>query len=316
MEHIRKAVERAKSPLSPSEPCPDLDGSLGSNPGSNPGSHSGVPQDAARAARAASAKDDKLDAAHLESRRIIAHDILDPRSRSFDMLRTQVLQSMDMKSWQFLGATSATEGCGKSVVSVNLALSIARQPERSVLLVDLDLQKPQVASCLGIGSERGLLSVLHGRASLQNALVPARIKNCEMVVLPCEAPTLNSSEWIASREMRSLLTDIKRDFRGWTVVFDLPPLLASDDVISILPQLDCVLFVVGAGKTTAEEIKECNRHLESAEVVRVVLNKAEDATTPYYAPPRFEPKPPPQNKSGGSGAMKPVSKLIKKIKEL
>jgi capsular exopolysaccharide synthesis family protein len=263
-----------------------------------------------------STKDVSLNPAHLESKRVIAHDISDPRSRSFDMLRTQVLQSMDLKSWQFLGATSATEGCGKSVVSVNLALSIARQPERSVLLVDLDLQRPQVASSLGIGSDRGLLNVLHGRATLQNSLVQTRIKNCEMAVLPCEAPTLNSSELIASRQMRALLQDIKREFRGWTVVFDLPPLLSSDDVISILPQLDCVLFVVGAGKTTAEEIKECNRHLESAEVVRVVLNKAEDATAAYYAAPRFEPKPPPQNKSGGSGAMKPVSKLIKKIKEI
>ena len=72
------------------------------------------------------------------------------------MLRTQILQSMDMKAWQFLGITSATEGCGKSVVAVNLALSIARQPERSVLLVDLDLQKPQVANYLGLKCEAAL----------------------------------------------------------------------------------------------------------------------------------------------------------------
>ena len=52
--------------------------------------------------------------------------------------------------------------------------------------------------------------------------------------------------------------------------------------ISILPRLDCVAFVVGAGTTTAEEIKECNRHLESAEVVRVILNKSEDTSAAYY----------------------------------
>ena len=262
------------------------------------------------------ARDITLDGAHLESKRIIAHDIADPRSRSFDMLRTQVLQSMDMKSWQFLAATSATEGCGKSVVSVNLALSIARQPERSVLLVDLDLRKPQVASYLGIGNERGLLSVLNGRATLQNALVQARVEGREIVVLPCEAPTVNSSEWIASRAMRGLMQDIKRDFRGWTVIFDLPPLLSSDDVISILPQLDCVLFVVGAGKTTAEEIKECNRHLESTEVVRVVLNKAEDTTETYYSYPRSEKKAAPQKKRRIPGQPKLVSKLLKKINDI
>ena len=58
--------------------------------------------------------------------------------------------------------------------------------------------------------------------------------------------------------------------------------MASDDVISILPRLDCVAFVVGAGTTTAEEIKECNKHLESAEIVRVILNKSEDAAATYY----------------------------------
>ena len=301
MEHIRKAVERAKGPLAPSEQFPDLDAAH-----ADPAARASFP----------AAREISLDPAHLELKRIIAHDIADPRSRSFDMLRTQVLQSMDMKSWQYLGATSATEGCGKSVVSLNLALSIARQPERSVLLVDLDLQKPQVASNLGVKCDHGLLSVLHGRTALQDSLVRARIKNHQLVVLPCEAPTLNSSEWIASRPMRALLQDIKREFRGWTVVFDLPPLLSSDDVISILPQIDCVLFVVGAGRTTLEEIKECNRHLELAEVVRVVLNKAEDATAAYYSYTRFDSEPAPRKKTLGGRLKKPVSKLVKKIKEI
>ena len=272
MEHIRKAVERAKDDrvggnLNMRQPHPPSDPHFGAVP---------------PAAAPAVAQDVTLDAAYLESKRIIAHDIADFRSRSFDMLRTQILQSMDMRSWQFLGITSATEGCGKSVVAVNLALSIARQPERSVLLVDLDLQKPQVANYLGLNCERGILSVLAGRASLQDVLVQARIRNGQALVLPCESRTANSSAWIASRAMSALLQDIKRSFANWTVVFDLPPTLASDDVISILPRLDCVAFVVGAGTTTTEEIKECNKHLESAEIVRVILNKAEDGNASYY----------------------------------
>ena len=71
----------------------------------------------------------------------MSHDIVDARSKSFDMLRTQVLQSMDLKSWQLLAVTSPTAACGKTTISVNLALSIARQPHRSVLLVDMDPAK-------------------------------------------------------------------------------------------------------------------------------------------------------------------------------
>src|SRR3974390_1752623 len=74
----------------------------------------------------------------LERHRIVAHNAADPRSRAFDMLRTQVLQTMDKQNWRFLAITSPTAGCGKSVVAVNLALSIARQPERSALLIDMD----------------------------------------------------------------------------------------------------------------------------------------------------------------------------------
>ena len=91
-----------------------------------------------------------LDWSHLEQHRIIGHNVADPRSKVFDVLRTQVLQAMDQKNWQFLAITSPTEGCGKTVTAINLALSIARQPERSALLIDMDLQRPTVANYLGI----------------------------------------------------------------------------------------------------------------------------------------------------------------------
>jgi protein-tyrosine kinase len=223
-----------------------------------------------------------LSAPHLESNRIIAHDIADSRSRSFDMLRTQILQPMDMKSWHILGVTSPTAGCGKSVVSINLALSIARQPDRSVLLIDLDLQKPKIANYLGLQCNEGVLSVLEGRINLTSAIIPTTIRKQQLLVLPCEAATLRSSEWMASRQMNAMLQEVRRNFPGWTVIIDFPPILASDDVITILPQIDCVLFVIGAGLSTKSEIKECNKHLDTASVVRVVVNKSLDSSASYY----------------------------------
>jgi protein-tyrosine kinase len=269
MDQIRKAIERAKGTVN-----------------SDFSEHARAQQPQfGPAATPIAAREVSLNSAYLESQRIIAHDVRDPRSRAFDMLRTQILQPMDMKSWRLLGITSATEGCGKSVVAINLALSIARQPEQAVLLVDLDLQKPQVANYLGLKCDPGILNVLAGRASLQDALVNAGIMGEQLMVLPCEGPTLNSSGWIASRPMSALLQEIKQKFWNWTVIFDLPPILIGDDVISLLPRIDCVAFVVGAGLTTPEEIKECNKHLDSAEIVRVILNKSEDkiATDYYYS---------------------------------
>lgn len=274
MEHIRQAVELAKGAKSagahPEFPRSSLQ-----------------PQPFEPAPNRIGAGDVKineavLNLAHLEANRIIAHDRLDLRSRSFDMLRTQILQSMDLKSWQLLAVTSPTPGCGKTLTSINLALSIARQPERSVLLVDMDIEQPRVANYLDLQCKDGLLSVLNGRVALQNALVQASVGGSRLTVLPCETSTTHSSEYMTSRAMSTLLQDVKNEDRSRIIIFDMPPILAGDNVISILPQIDCVLFVAAVGTTTASEIKECNKHLQTSAVIRVVLNKASELGPMYY----------------------------------
>jgi protein-tyrosine kinase len=224
-----------------------------------------------------------LKAAHLESMRIVSYVKEDPRARSFDMLRTQVLQTMDHGGWQFLAVTSPTPGTGKTVTACNLALSIARLPERSVLLVDMDMRKPNVTNYLGIKRDLGLLSVLQGRQTLSEAVVRVGTDREQLVVLPGEQ-TNASSEWMASTTMATLLQAIKREFRSHIVIVDLPPVLAGDDVLSILPQLQSVLLVAGAGSTSVSEIKECTRHLKATPVVRVVVNKIteREPVAPYH----------------------------------
>jgi protein-tyrosine kinase len=226
-------------------------------------------------------KDARLDERQLEQHRIVAHNAADPRSRSFDILRTQVLQAMDKNNWQFLAITSPTMGCGKSVTAINLALSIARQPERSALLVDLDLQRPTVANYLGIKCQQGLRGVLEGQLSLADATIRTHADNCELMVLPTEATT-HSSELFGSRAMNTMLQDIRRGFKSRTVIFDLPPILQGDEVLAILPRIDCVLLVTAAGISTQHQIIECNRHLQSTEVVRLVLNKAHEPAGGYH----------------------------------
>jgi len=218
----------------------------------------------------------------LERHRVVAHNVADPRARAFDILRTQVLQVMDQKNWHVLAITSPTTGCGKTLTAINLALSIARQPERSALLVDMDLQRPQIAKSLGLTCDNGLLGVLERRITLSDAILKARIGKHQVTVLACETSTSHSSEWMASREMSSVIEDIRRGYSSHTVILDMPPILASDDVISILPRLDCVLLVAAVGISTVSEIQQCNRHLQSTEVVRVVLNKTADAGAGYY----------------------------------
>lgn len=225
----------------------------------------------------------RLDPQKLSESRIVSFGDGDKNSRYYDMLRTQIVQEMDKKSWQFLAVTSPTPGCGKTVTACNLAMSIARLAERSAMLVDLDLRKPKVTEYLGIpsGPGEGVLSVLESRASLLSAVVQASVGPNSVMVLPGSHCASGSSEWMASDTMGTLLQSIKREFRSRVVIFDLPPILMGDDVITILPRMDAVLLVTGVGQTSVADIKECQKHLQRTPVVRVVVNKVHEQEQGY-----------------------------------
>ena len=86
---------------------------------------------------------------------------------------------------------------------------------------------------------------------------------------------------MASRAMAMLFQDLRRTYASQTIIVDLPPILSSDDVLAILPQVDCVLLVVAVGTTKVAEIEECTRHLQSTEVVRIAVNKVPNANAAY-----------------------------------
>jgi protein-tyrosine kinase len=276
MDPIRQAVERARAAKAHAGlPVAEAE---------NVGSARRRMDSAVAAQSAASSQtgDVSLRGAYLHSKRIVAYNGADQRSRPYDMLRTQVLQSMDVSGWKILGVTSPTPGCGKTVTALNLAFSIARQPDRAVVVVDLDLQKSLIAESLGLTLDcGGALDVLHERSTLASETVTVRAGNQRLVILPT-ATTRESSELMGSRQMRTLLQDLRRSYPSYIIILDLPPILSSDDVIALLPQIDCVLLVAAVGNSKVSEIEECNRHLQSSHLVRLVVNKSTDANANYY----------------------------------
>lgn len=220
--------------------------------------------------------------AQLEKMRIVAHDPADPRTKAFDILRTQILQEMDGSGWRILAVTSPGPGCGKTFTALNLALSIARQPESAVLLVDLDLQKPQLAHRLGLKSSKGIRALLEERATLDEAITNLAAGGVPLGLLPCERATSRASDWTGSPQMSSVLQSLRTTRNSRVVILDLPPLLTGDETISVLPQVDCALLVAAAGTTKASEIKECANHLGSTPLLKLVFNKAPGTPAVYY----------------------------------
>jgi protein-tyrosine kinase len=271
MENIRQAVERARGTRLPGS---DLSARPLRQPPQAFGGQLGLIDE--------QTNETLLQEAHLRANRIVAQNGADISSKPYDMLRTQVLRSMDLKGWKVLAVTSPTPACGKTLTAINLALSIARQPDRSVLLVDMDLQRPRVAGTLGIDCAQGVLGVLGARVGLHEAVIQARIGKHRFAVLPAEAPSSDSSELMTSRTMSAMMQQIKMDYQSKIVMIDLPPMLSGDDVISILPQVDCVLLVVAVGTSTLSQIEECNKHLQAVEVVKLVVNKVPKTDAQYH----------------------------------
>lgn len=221
-----------------------------------------------------------LDPSHLERERIISHQRTHPASWAFDVLRTKVLQKMDENGWRTLAITSPSVDSGKTVTAINLAMSIAQQDHRTALLVDFDFRRPSVASCLGLNRSPSLNEVLDGLADLGDALVNPGIER--LVVLPTNQPMQGASEVLSSAKVTKLIHDVRERYRNRVVVFDLPPILSADDVMTVLPRMDCVLLVVASGTSTEKEVEEAMHRLGKANLLGIVLNKDEAPTQNAY----------------------------------
>lgn len=222
-----------------------------------------------------------LDPAHLERNRVIAHQKAHLASWAFDVLRTQVLQKMDENGWRTIAITSPSLESGKTLVSINLALSIAQQSQRTALLVDFDLRRPSVASVLGLKQPVSLNEVLTGDVDVSQAMVSPGIER--LVVLPTNHGMPRASELLSSPKVSNLIGELRQRYDDRIVVFDLPPVLVADDVMAVLPHIDCVLMVVGNGVSSKAEVEESMNRLAKANLIGVVLNKdAAPAQQDYY----------------------------------
>lgn len=222
----------------------------------------------------------KLRVEHLEKNRIVALNKNDPKSMDFDVLRTHVLQKMEENGWRTLAITSPTPEAGKTVIAINLAMSIAQQTNKTAMLVDFDLRRPKVGAYLGIPMENALNDLLDGTAEIPDVLVNPGMPR--LVVLPTRSPVKNSSETLSSKKIADLIKDLRERYESRIVIFDLPPMLVTDDAIALLPQIDCVLMVVANGMSTKREIEDSLRLLPAAKLVGVILNKAEIGSRDDY----------------------------------
>ncbi len=222
-----------------------------------------------------------VDWAALKERRVISTNDLQPAGHAYRMLRTQVLQRARSHGLTTLGVVSAVNGEGKTLTSINMALSLAAEPNQTVVLLDLDLRRPAVARTLGLPAERGLETWFDGDEPIKN--VCYGIEGVErLYVLPTLRPVRGSSEVLAGLATRKLFNELKGRDTGRLLLVDLPPVLLSDDALMVAPLLDGVVVVVNERRTKREDIVRVVELLGNTRIVGTVLNRSSESEKRVY----------------------------------
>jgi capsular exopolysaccharide synthesis family protein len=222
----------------------------------------------------------QLDAAHLEEKRIISFTRSDSSFIAFNMLRTNVSRIMKDNGWKRLAITSPTPGGGKTMVTVNLAISLARQSAYRIVVLDLDLKKPAISKALGVRSRTYIGEYLEGHGELSDCFV----KTSENLFFGLNRHTISdSSETLQDARVLLMIQEISKELQPDFLICDLPPMRASDDAIGFMPSVDGVLLVAAAGENTSTEIGQCADEIGGrTNLVGVILNKCKDVPKQYY----------------------------------
>ncbi|SFU74361.1 XrtA-associated tyrosine autokinase [Nitrosospira multiformis] len=177
-----------------------------------------------------------------------------------------------IKNGNLIMVTSALAGEGKSFCTVNLAMSIAMEMDRTVLLVDADVARPSIPKILGVGTERGLLDILvDENLSLSDVLIKTDIE--KLTLLTAGRRHSHSTELLASRNMGELLKELAERYADRVVIFDSPPLLLTSEARVLATQMGQIVLVVEAETTSQQAVRETLRQIESCDVVNLIYNK-------------------------------------------
>lgn len=177
--------------------------------------------------------------------------------------------------------TSSVPGEGKSFTAINLAISIATERDKQVLLIDADVAKPSISNTLGIRKSPGLIEYLEGTGvKFSDVILQTEISGLRIV--PAGKTHQFSTELLASNRMSDLSRELSERYADRIVIFDSPPLLAATQAEVLSHLVGQVVLVVEAEKTAQNLVMESVKKLESCEVVMALLNKTKRSLDMNY----------------------------------
>ncbi len=199
-------------------------------------------------------------------------------AENYKVLRTAILLSSAVTPPKNILVTSAAPGEGKTVTSVNLAMTIA-QAAHSVLLIDSDLRKPRIHKIFGLDNSKGLSTYLAG-ASDMNIIFKEKASNLN--IIPSGPLPPNPSELLSSGKMYELMRALNEKFD--IIIWDAAPLLTVTDSLVLSKLLDGTIIVTRAGQTTYESVSRALKSVNDIEAhfLGVVINGLDVRKNEHY----------------------------------
>jgi protein-tyrosine kinase len=197
-------------------------------------------------------------------------------AEQFRRIRTHVIKPWIENSPKTILITSAMAGEGKSLVAINLAITIATELHSHCLIVDCDLRNPFLSRWFGFQQLKGLSDYLCGDALLSDLLVKTSVE--KLSILPGGALQENPTELVGSNKMKSLVADLKTRYADRYIILDSSPLLATTEPSILNEMVDGILLVIKSGETPRESIQQALKTLDKKKIIGAILNNMEFKT--------------------------------------
>ena len=206
----------------------------------------------------------------VDFRIVVYHNPESIAAEHFKVLRSNIVHPVDGRKIKSVLVTSPLEQEGKTMVSCNLAVSIAQSLDPYAMLIDADVRRPNVHNMLGLNKAKGLTDYLETRTPLSEYLVKCSLD--KMTVLQAGSTVRNPAELMTSEKMKDLLEEARERYQDRFIVIDSPPVNLAAETLVLAQQVDAIVIVVRYGISDRNAVEETLTKLGRDKVLGIVFN--------------------------------------------
>lgn len=207
----------------------------------------------------------------LTKNHIIAWDDKTKEADYYKIIKTQIHQKLKINKWNTIAITSPRSEVGKTTTAINLAISIAKDHDMTVMLVDCDLKNQQIHKFLGYQSDFGITDHLLDNVALEKLIVCPNINR--LTVISGGKTLSGSTEILGSNKMGITVNELKNRYENRYIIFDVPSVLDVADTLAFMPYIDSVLLIVENDKTKHSDCETAIQLIDKSKFLGLVVNK-------------------------------------------